>query len=258
MVVITEGLTDDSIFSRYLREFGAGVHHVAFSVDDIEFALRCLRDGGIQTTSQEILRDPITGLRQIFISREHCGYFMELIERSEQTSAGVFVEDNMAALANTMQHYLRPEPAAPQDDPRVRIGVPLSRAKAYLLDLTQLPHWTGHRMIRPHKGGFVEARMHGDVSVEVADHGDHVRYTWRLDSAEKTIPLRLEPAGAGCVVSVDLEHLPADRRGGLQQIISLELRVLAAILEQQLSRISDAEWQRLAAYHLDIHQRVGL
>jgi len=258
VVVITEGLTDDSIFSRYLREFGAGVHHVAFSVDDIESALQCLRDGGIETTSQEILRDPITGLRQIFVSREHCGYFMELIERSEQTSAGVFVEDNMAALANTMQRYLPPEPATSRDDPQVRIAVPLSRVKAYLLDPTELPHWTGHRMIRAHKGGFVEARMHGDVSVEVTDHGDHIRYTWRLGSAEKTIRLQVAPTAQGSVVSVDLAHVPSDQRVGLQQIIGLELRVLAATLEEQRSRISESDWQRLTVYHLEIHQRTGL
>ena len=32
VLVITEGLNERTIFRRYLRRFGAGIHHVAYTV----------------------------------------------------------------------------------------------------------------------------------------------------------------------------------------------------------------------------------
>ena len=84
VLVVTEGLTPDSIFSRYLEAYGAGVHHVAYAVDDIERSLEELRARGVGTTSDEILRDPVSGLRQT--RREHCGYF--LVSSSGGTAPG--------------------------------------------------------------------------------------------------------------------------------------------------------------------------
>ena len=106
VLVITEGLTHDSIFRRYMRENGPGVHHVAYQVDDLDAAVDTLRASGVKTTSEEVLLDPLTGLRQIFIHRDHCGYFLELIERTEAADSGVFTHQNMAALAQTMIQYL--------------------------------------------------------------------------------------------------------------------------------------------------------
>ena len=106
VLVVTEGLTESSVFRRYLRTYGEGVHHVAFRVDDLDDALMRLRSMGIRTTSDRVLRDPLTGLRQLFVSREHTGYFVELIERSALAGDGVFTNDNMTALATTMNAYL--------------------------------------------------------------------------------------------------------------------------------------------------------
>ena len=36
VMVVTEGLTEDSIFYRYWWRYGSGVHHVAYTVDNIE------------------------------------------------------------------------------------------------------------------------------------------------------------------------------------------------------------------------------
>lgn len=105
--VITQGLREDSIFTRFLRRYGPGIHHVAYAVEDLEKAVTLLRENKIKTTSEEILRDPLTGLRQIFIDREHSGYFIELIERTEQAQAGVFTNENMSRLARTMDGYIK-------------------------------------------------------------------------------------------------------------------------------------------------------
>lgn len=106
--VITQGLREDSIFTQFLRQYGPGVHHVAYAVDDLEKAVALLWENEVKTTSREILRDPLTGLRQIFIAREQCGYFIELIERTDQAQVGVFANQNMARLAHTMDEYLKP------------------------------------------------------------------------------------------------------------------------------------------------------
>jgi catechol 2,3-dioxygenase-like lactoylglutathione lyase family enzyme len=46
VMVVTEGLTEDSIFRRYMRETGPGVHHVAYEVDDLDGSLVALHGAG--------------------------------------------------------------------------------------------------------------------------------------------------------------------------------------------------------------------
>lgn len=112
VLVVTEGLTETSIFYQFLLKFGQGIHHVAFEVEAIEEAFRTLVENGIELTSDKILRDPLSGLRQFFISNQYTGVFIELIERKsdkEDKSAeqkGFFTHDNMSGLAKTMQSYL--------------------------------------------------------------------------------------------------------------------------------------------------------
>jgi catechol 2,3-dioxygenase-like lactoylglutathione lyase family enzyme len=110
--VITEGLTPETVFQRYLEQFGEGVHHVGYRVDDLEATFERLKREGVCFTSEQVLVDPLTALRQVFIAREHAGYFIELIERTAEARAGAFMAKNMAGLARTMEDYLgRPDPA---------------------------------------------------------------------------------------------------------------------------------------------------
>ncbi|MCP5467663.1 MAG: VOC family protein [Deltaproteobacteria bacterium] len=113
VLVITEGLTQESIFQRYLNQYGQGIHHIAIQVDDIEKAFEDMQKQHIQLTSDELIRDPLTGLKQCFIDRSYLGVFVELIERgnsvfqSEAQKPGFFTKDNMSGLAVTMHDYLR-------------------------------------------------------------------------------------------------------------------------------------------------------
>lgn len=259
VLVVTEGLTDDSIFRRYLEEFGPGVHHIAYAVDDIDAALEQLRARGVRTTSEQILRDPVSGLRQIFLSREHCGYFLELIERGDATAAGNFVEDNMAALANTMHQYLDPvgEELAPAD-PTVLIPRHVAEVVAVMADPFQLPKWTGHRMIRAVGGGVVEARMHGDLALSLEPDATGVSYTWQLGDATKTVRIGVTAELGGTRVSVSLKAFPSSARASAAAILAVELRALAAVVEGSPERISAEDRDRLDAWHLVLHQRVGL
>ena len=115
LCVITEGRTEATIFRRYLRQYGEGIHHVAYQVSHLDRTFQTLRRAGVHFTSPEILRDPLSGLRQVFIGREHAGYFLELIERTEtppesesESDEVYFVDNNMSSLAKTMEPYLPP------------------------------------------------------------------------------------------------------------------------------------------------------
>ena len=80
-VVITEGLNDDTIFRKYMKRYGAGIHHVAFEVDDVKGAFQYLRANGVRTTSDTVTTDMLSGLKQFFIDPVHAGFYIELIER---------------------------------------------------------------------------------------------------------------------------------------------------------------------------------
>ena len=84
VLVVTEGLNDRTIFKMYLNKFGAGIHHVAFEVMNIEHAFALAKLKGIETTSNHITEDILSGLKQFFISSpNHAGFFIELIEQQD-------------------------------------------------------------------------------------------------------------------------------------------------------------------------------
>lgn len=264
VMVVTEGLTEDSIFRRYLRAYGPGVHHVAYAVDDLDAALASLRAAQIKTTSDHVLKDPITGLRQVFVDREHSGYFIELIERTETTGGGTFTQNNMAALANTMLSYLRsPEPVVSQAPaaPSATLEVPRAKVLEFLLDPFHLPVWTGHRTIRRIEGRVVEVRMAGDLELSVTEDAstNRVVFRWQRDADALEVAFHVEAEGENRTrVSVDLPLLDGARATRTAQIVQAELDVLAAVLEDREQDVSDDVRRLIDAYHLEVHQRRGL
>lgn len=106
--VVTQGLNESTVFDKLLRLYGEGIHHVAYTVDDIHQALQTCLENRIELTSKEVITDPVRNLKQIFIARKHAGYFIELIERSAVTPSGEFTEKNMKDLAQSMQNYVSP------------------------------------------------------------------------------------------------------------------------------------------------------
>ena len=126
VLVVTEGLNDRTIFKMYLNKFGAGIHHVAFEVMNIEHAFALAKLKGIETTSNHITEDILSGLKQFFISSpNHAGFFIELIEQQDIRKAeapsssfsttnssqqGYFHSKNMGELAQSIERYVQPEP----------------------------------------------------------------------------------------------------------------------------------------------------
>mgnify|MGYP001817635950 CR=1 FL=1 len=264
VLVITEGLTEDSIFRRYLREYGPGVHHLAYEVQDLDGSLATLQAAGFHTTSNSVLKDPLTGLRQVFIDRRHAGYFVELIERTETADSGVFTHDNMAALARTMIQYLsagdEPDTAC---DPRVSIAVDAGRLLDFLADPARLGQWTGHRNMRFIDDRWVELRMRGDIPFAIAIQecgaGCHeVRFRWSLPGESMEVVLLVTDAAGHCDIEARLPALEPARLARTRQLINTELAILAAILEGREHEISAPQRELVDAAHLEIYQRPGL
>lgn len=108
--VITEGLNEETVFRKYLKKYGEGIHHVAYCVDDITHEWAVCNEQKIITTSDEVIIDPVSGLKQFFISREMSGYFIELIERipeHELQNTEDFTEENMKRLSDSIRKFVQ-------------------------------------------------------------------------------------------------------------------------------------------------------
>jgi methylmalonyl-CoA/ethylmalonyl-CoA epimerase len=70
----------ESAVARYLERYGPGMHHVAYRTDDIDTALRQVRDAGLSLIDEE----PRTGIRQSRVAFLHPkstgGVLTELVE----------------------------------------------------------------------------------------------------------------------------------------------------------------------------------
>ncbi len=119
VMVVTEGLNDETIFRKYMKAHGSGIHHLAFEVDDLDSVFDAVKEAGIQTTSNRVTRDVISGLKQFFIAPSHAGFFIELIERPAKEdvqnnsytskSKEYFSNSNMADLAHSITKFINPQ-----------------------------------------------------------------------------------------------------------------------------------------------------
>ena len=123
VMVVTEGLNDETVFRKYMSRFGQGVHHLAFEVESAEEAFRAVKNAGVTTCSDKVTIDVISGLKQFFIPPEFCGFFIELIERPQRkclntstsnkpnleqdaSRPSFFKAESMADLALSVSKYL--------------------------------------------------------------------------------------------------------------------------------------------------------
>jgi 4-hydroxyphenylpyruvate dioxygenase-like putative hemolysin len=96
-VVLVQGTSPESQVSRFTARFGAGMHHVAFTVTDLDEAVRRVTQaGGVVDTP--VVQD--SGVRQVFLRRdESSGVRVELIERK----GDVFSEKNAEVLFRALE-----------------------------------------------------------------------------------------------------------------------------------------------------------
>jgi hypothetical protein len=249
-----------------MRENGPGVHHVAYEVDDLDQSLQLLHDSGIATTSQQVLKDPLTGLRQVFLDRTHGGYFIELIERTEQAGEGVFTNQNMAALAQTMIQYIQHDQAAAPEtsgNPRSTIARAIGEVVEFMAAPQNMALWTGHRSIRRLGGRWLEIRAAADITFEVevnplADDETQVLYRWQHGEQSLTVEMRAEQRPSSTVVTALLPPLEAARLERTKRIIQTELDILAALLEDRADSIPQQSRDLIGQFHLEVYQREQL
>jgi methylmalonyl-CoA epimerase len=81
-------LSDDSPVGRFLAKHGPGLHHVAYAVDDVDAALRTLRDQGLRAIDEEP-RAGIRGSRIAFLHPATAGGVLtELVQPAEVHAHG--------------------------------------------------------------------------------------------------------------------------------------------------------------------------
>ncbi|MBI4808957.1 MAG: VOC family protein [Nitrosomonadales bacterium] len=96
-VVLVQGTSPESQVSKFLAAFGTGMHHIAFSVSDLDAALAKVREAGGKNDTPVISDD---GIRQTFLQRDPAtGVRIELIERTDAP----FSEKNVEGLFRALE-----------------------------------------------------------------------------------------------------------------------------------------------------------
>jgi methylmalonyl-CoA/ethylmalonyl-CoA epimerase len=92
-LVLVQGTSPASQVSKFLATFGAGMHHIAFAVNDLDEAIARATASGISVDTPVVSDE---GIRQAFLQRDAAtGVRVELIERhgvpfSERNVEGLF------------------------------------------------------------------------------------------------------------------------------------------------------------------------
>jgi len=98
-MVLLEGCGEDSQVSRYIEEYGPGVHHIAIEVDGVARTVEALSRKGMRFSTGVIRGD---GLEQAFTERDQVsGAMFELIERTGETVG--FQDDNVQGLFEALE-----------------------------------------------------------------------------------------------------------------------------------------------------------
>lgn len=98
-LVLTEGIGATSQVSQFVEEFGAGVQHVAFRVNDLGKAAAAMEARGLRFSSPRLDSDQLS---QIFSIRDgSTGLMVELIER--QGGFEGFRDENVQRLFDSLE-----------------------------------------------------------------------------------------------------------------------------------------------------------
>lgn len=103
VIVVSEGLTDDSIVEKYVNKFGGRIHHLAYLVTDIEKVVEIQKKRGIKFTTDEIIGSEEEGIKQIFtLPTETANHIIEYIQRFGDFD-GFFTPSNIGDLMKSTE-----------------------------------------------------------------------------------------------------------------------------------------------------------
>lgn len=97
-VVLLASLTEGSQIDKYLKNYGPGVQHIAFCVDNIDLTYKEMMAKGVDFSTNIITAQ---GLKQLFTQRDpNTGMMHEFIERTGQSN---FDEKNINMLFEQLE-----------------------------------------------------------------------------------------------------------------------------------------------------------
>lgn len=103
VIVISEGLSDDSIVEKYCQKFGSRVHHLAYEVTDIDKVVEVQKKRGVKFTTEKIIGSEEEGIKQIFtLPTETSNHIIEYIQRFGDFD-GFFTPNNISGLMKSTE-----------------------------------------------------------------------------------------------------------------------------------------------------------
>ncbi|MFW9914789.1 MAG: VOC family protein [Candidatus Thorarchaeota archaeon] len=103
VVVVSEGLTEDSIVEKYCQKYGGRIHHLAYEVTDIDKVVAIQKSRGVKFTSEEIIGSEEEGIKQIFtMPTETANHIIEFIQRFGDFD-GFFTPSNVGELMKSTE-----------------------------------------------------------------------------------------------------------------------------------------------------------
>jgi hypothetical protein len=98
VIVVSEGLSDDSIVEKYVQKYGGRVHHLAYLVKDIEKVVEIQKNRGVKFTTEEVIGSEEEGIKQIFtLPTETANHIIEYVQRFGDFD-GFFTPSNISEL----------------------------------------------------------------------------------------------------------------------------------------------------------------
>ena len=103
VIVVSEGLSDDSIVEKYCQKYGSRVHHLAYLVKDIDKVVEIQKARGIQFTSEDVYGSEEEGIKQIFtMPTETTNHIIEYVQRFGDFD-GFFTPSNVENLMKSTE-----------------------------------------------------------------------------------------------------------------------------------------------------------
>ena len=103
IIVVSEGLTDESVVEKYVNKYGNRIHHLAYLVEDIEKVVEIQRKRGIKFTTEDIIGSEEEGIKQIFtMPIAPVNHIIEYLQRFGDFD-GFFTPSNIGALMKSTE-----------------------------------------------------------------------------------------------------------------------------------------------------------
>ncbi|MBY8999938.1 MAG: VOC family protein [Candidatus Heimdallarchaeota archaeon] len=103
VIVVSEGLSEDSVVEKYVKKYGGRIHHLAYLVNDIDKVVEIQRKRGVEFTTPVIIGSEEEGIKQIFtVPTETANHIIEYIQRFGDFD-GFFTPSNIGELMKSTE-----------------------------------------------------------------------------------------------------------------------------------------------------------